>query len=266
MNRQVTCNNCGGSFSIEEPRCPYCSTLNPSGAESAYMRELEGLKDETDKLDDAVQQDLKVDFGRNAKRIVLIVAIVVALVIAGALATRAVTEGEQQQAIHEYQVREAFREQHFETFDDLYESGDDAALSEYVWSLSDDPGFEAVYYWNHIGYLEVYNDWEALRSFEDVMKVNHLGIDDYTWAASVAIRLGFQEAIPRYHPYSLSMEEETRAKPYREFAREFLRSMLQMNEEDTLSFITECADDADGLLKDKLERNLKARLSDLGTL
>lgn len=266
MRQMVTCPNCGAEFSSAEAKCPYCGTLNPSGAESAFMQELEGIRDETDALDDAVQRNLKADFGRSTKRVVLIVIAVIVVVASLATIAKVVNDGEEQRALHEYQVREAFRERHFATFDDLYEKGDDEALSEYVWSLTDDPGFDAVFYWSHIGYLEAYNDWEALKSTEADIEKGSLGIDDCTWAASVAIRLGYPETISPRHSYSMTKEEETRAAPYREYARGFLQSMLQMTEEETLTFVYECVDERDGIIDDKLERNLKHRLRELGTI
>ena len=33
----MMCPNCGASFSEDEPRCPYCGTLNPGGAEIEYL-------------------------------------------------------------------------------------------------------------------------------------------------------------------------------------------------------------------------------------
>ena len=266
MRQLVTCPNCGAEFSNAEAKCPYCGTLNPSGAESAFMHELEGIRDDTDALDDAVQRDLKADFGHSAKRVVLIVVAVIVIVASLATVFKVVNDGEEQRALHDYQVREAFRDRYFTTFDELYEKGDDAALSEYVWSLTDDPGFDAVFYWNHVGYLEAYNDWEALKSFEAEVQQGSPRMDDYAWAASVAIRLGYPEAIPSHHSYTMSKEEETRAASYRKYARVLLQSMLQMSEDETLSFIERNVDEKDGLLDDELKRNLKQRLSELGTV
>ena len=266
MNQQVTCPNCGAGFSGEEPRCPYCGAINPSGAESAYMHKLESLRDETDKLDDDVQRNLEVDFGQNSKRIIKVVAIVVVVLIAVFFAVKAVSGIAEQRELHDYKVREAFREQYFDEFNRLYESGDDAALSTLAWSLTDDPGFEAIFTWKHIEYLEAYNDWEALKSTEVEIQEGSLDLEDYTWVVSVAIRLGYPDAVPSHQSYALTKEEEMRAAPFRQYAREFLKNTLQMNEEETLSFIDKCIDKQDGILDAELERNLKQRLSEIGTL
>ena len=44
MNKQnpkkentVSCKSCGASFSADLPNCPYCGTMNLSGAEKDYM-------------------------------------------------------------------------------------------------------------------------------------------------------------------------------------------------------------------------------------
>lgn len=265
MSQNVECPNCGAGFSNEEPRCPYCGALNPSGAESAYMHELADLRDETDKLDDDVNHVLKAELRRSVKRIFLVAVIVIVALIGIALGVRAINEGAEQRELHDYKVREAFREQYFDEFDRLYDTGDDAALSTFVWSLTDDPGFDAIFSWKHVDYLEAYNDWEALKATEAELQENALALDDYAWAVKIAIRLGYPETLLRNQSYVLSKEEENRAAPYREYARHFLKETLQMSEDEALSFINECVDDRDGILDDVLERNLKQRLSAIGT-
>ena len=50
----VICPNCGGTYSIEEPKCPFCGTLNPVGAEKEYMGKLRDIEEDTGRLADDV--------------------------------------------------------------------------------------------------------------------------------------------------------------------------------------------------------------------
>lgn len=265
-NAQVTCPNCGAGFSDLEPRCPYCGALNPHGAEIAYMQELENLKEVTDDLDDNVKGNLKASFQNNAKRIVRLVVIIVVAIAAFVLINTFINKSDEQQKIRDFQARESFREQHFAEFDRLYESGDDAALSTYVWDLMDDPGFDALYSWKHVGYLETYNDWEALKASESEIQKGTFGIDDYTWSVSVALRLAYPYVNAGYQIGPLAEDEEARAAPYRAFALQFLKDTLKMNEGELSTFIAECTDEHGEIIDDKLKSALTQRLRALGTL
>lgn len=263
---QVTCPNCGAGFSDVEPRCPYCGALNPHGAEIAYMQELESLKEVTDDLDDNVQGNLKASFQNNAKRIVRLIVIIVVAIIAFVLINSFINKNDEQQKVRDFQARESFREQYFPEFDRLYESGDDAALSEYVWSLMDEPGFDALYSWKHVGYLEAYNDWEALKASESEIQKGTFGIDDYMWSVSVALRLAYPNVNAGYQTSPLTEEEEARAAPYRAFALQFLKDTLKMDEGELAIFIDNCTDEHGEIMDDKLKSTLTQRLRVLGTL
>ncbi|MBQ9042000.1 MAG: hypothetical protein IJ111_04215 [Eggerthellaceae bacterium] len=83
-NETTTCPNCGAGFSNTASKCPYCGALNPSGAEAAYMEQLEGLRQDTDDLDNEAMSDLKASVFSNGKsiiRVMLIVVIVIVLLV-----------------------------------------------------------------------------------------------------------------------------------------------------------------------------------------
>ena len=263
---QVTCPNCGAVFSDLEARCPYCGAFNPNGAEIAYLQELETIKEVTDNLDDDVQGSLKASFRGNAKGIIRLIVVIVVAIMAFILINTFVNKNDEQQKVRDFQARESFREQYFPEFDRLYESGDDAALSEYVWSWMEDPGFDALYSWRHAGYLEAYNDWEALKASESEMQKGTFRIDDYTWSVSVAMRLAYPNVNSGYQINQLTEEEEARAAPYRAFALQFLQNTLQMDEGKIKSFVDACTDEQGAIMDDELKSTLTQRLRELGTL
>lgn len=263
---QIVCPNCGAGFSAEDARCPYCGELNPSGAESAYMNTLSELREDTSELVEHAQDDLDASLQRNVKRtIAIVVGVVLAL---GALFAigNFMDKHEERQELKSYQAREAFRVQYFPEFDRLYEAGDYDALSSYVWSLMNDPGFDALFSWKHVGFLEVHDGWEAIRSVEDDIEAGTCGIDDYTWTVLLALRLAQLDAKDSPPSATLSQDEEERAAGYRAYAWQFLQDKLQMSRDEVASF-ADAAKDSEGHIEEgTLKQSLEAHLRQIGAL
>ena len=263
---QVQCFNCGAVHSVDDPRCPYCGALNPAGAEKTYMNELDDLKDETGQLAEEVEDDFSDSVQGNAKRIVRIAIIVIAAIAVMFFAYNCMEKHDERQEVKSYQARESFRQQHFEELDRLYESGDDAALSEYAWSLTDEPGFDALFTWEHADYLEVYNDWETIKFAQFEFHEGKGDIEDYVWTVSLAIELARLDESGQRAYDQLTDAEEKRAAEYRAFAWEFLEDTLQMNKDDVAAFVASVLDDEGSVDDNKLKRNLEPRLRELGTI
>ena len=263
---QVKCFNCGAVHSVDDPRCPYCGALNPVGAEKAYMNELDDLKDETDQLAEDAEDDFGDSVQSNAKRIALIVVAVVAAIAVMFFAYNCMERHDERQEVKSYQARESFRQQHFQELDRLYEAGDDAALSEYAWSLADEPGFDALFSWEHVDYLEVYNDWETIKFAQSEFHEGKGDIEDYAWTVSIAIELARLDESGQRTYDQLTDAEEKRAAEYRAFAWEFLEDTLQMNKEEITAFAASVLDDEGSVDDKKLKRNLEPRLRELGTI
>ena len=85
--RQVECPNCGAVFDAEETRCPYCTYMNPEGAEAKYLKDLENKRRDLDNVDDQVRDGYRKEIKKSAgtaMKVVLITALVLA-VLGGAL-------------------------------------------------------------------------------------------------------------------------------------------------------------------------------------
>ena len=261
---QVICPNCGGTVPADAARCPYCGALNPDGAEKAYLDALEDLRDETDKLDDDVRRGLAADLRGSAKRTVVIVGTVVALFILVFFAVRCSSASEEHREIQGYQERESFKEQHFAELDRLYEAGDDAALSAYALSLLDEPGYEALYSWEHGAYLEACHDWEALEAIRAEIQDGSAKTDDYVWAVSAAMRLAQLDAEGKLQANALAADEEARLAERRVSALQFLQDLLQMSAEEVEAFAVSIEDERGNVERDKLKEGLELRLGQLG--
>lgn len=262
----VACPECGAFLTIADARCPYCGALNPVGAEKAYMASLDGIKDETGKLADNAIGRILASLRKNTARTVA-VAVVAALALAGLLFIPGyLDKQDEQQALRDFQAREAFRTAHFQEFDRLYEAGDFDALSAYIWSLSDDPGFDALFSWSHVGLLEAHDDWEALRSVTGDIGPDSLTLDDYTWLTSVAFRLAQLDGDAESRQATLSAEDKELTTEYRAYARQLLRDTLQMDDSQIASFADDVRDDQGYLDRGKLRQALDSHLRRIGTL
>ena len=263
---QVACPNCGASYSIDEASCPYCGGFNPAGAEKAYMEELDDIKHDTGELAEDARRGFMANLQQNTRRIVIVAIVVVAAIAAIFLIANGLDKRDEQQEIKSYQARESFREKYFPEFDRLYEAGDDEALSEYVWSLVDAPGFDALQSWEHYGYLEVHDDWEVVKVADAHFKNAQEGIDDYVWVVSKAIHLVGLDAGDWRSSAQLTEQEEARAADYRAFGWTFLQETLQMNKEEVTAFAESVLDERGNVDRDKLQRKLEPRLKELGTI
>jgi len=263
-NGRVVCPNCGGDFSIEDSRCPYCDALNPQGAEKAYMNTLEDLMDETEELAEDAEEGIETAIKSNARWILILAIAVLSIIVVSVAAIRCADSSDERREVESYQTRENFRSEHFPEFDRLYEEGDDAVLSAYVWSLMNEPGFDAVFSWKHIRCLEAYDDWEALNAFGEEVERGQPRVDDYAWATSVAIRLACLDAEGKRSSAALTKEEEKRVAGYRDYAWRFLQDMLQMNAEEVEAFAVSVQDSQGNTQIDKVKEGLEQRFGQLG--
>lgn len=261
---QVICPNCAAEFSVEEPRCPYCGKLNPTGAENAYMRTLDGIKDDTEDLADDAEENFESGLRQNTGKVIVVVVAVVALLATLFLVANLLGKSEEQRELMDFQAREAFRTQYFGEFDRLYEAGDDAALSSYVWNLAEEPGFDALFSWEHSDYLWVHDDWEAIQAVSRHLEEGKGDFDDYLWSVEVALRLAGYDASDSYRYAELSPDEKERAAAYFAYAQQFLRDTLQMNDDEVAAFAEGTKDEYGDIQEEKLRQNLRERLESLG--
>ena len=263
--KQIVCPNCAAVFSADEACCPYCGDFNPTGAEKAYMEELDDIRRDTGELAQDAQEGFAANLQRNTKRTITIAILVIAALITLFALVNCMNSNEERRALQDYQAREAFRTQYFAEFDRLYEAGDDDALSDYAWNLTDDPGFDALFSWEHADFLAFHDGWATLRSAEADIAAGTCGIDDYTYLVELALRLVQLDESDRLFD-ALSPEEEERAAGYRTYAWQFLEETLQMDRDEITAF-AKAAEDAQGFVETgKLRQELENRLRHIGTL
>ena len=78
---RMICSNCGAEFDGNEPKCPYCGQLAPSGAERAHMEKLRALEQATEELGEIPEELYRQDLRRQSKRLLIIVGIAAGVVL-----------------------------------------------------------------------------------------------------------------------------------------------------------------------------------------
>lgn len=80
---KITCSSCGAQIDPNLPKCPYCDTLIPVGAEAEYMEKLNDIREDMEELKEvpveAVKKELRYQ-GRRIGKILLICAAVAAVI------------------------------------------------------------------------------------------------------------------------------------------------------------------------------------------
>lgn len=266
MPAPMLCANCGAGFSADETRCPYCGALNAGGAERAYMEALDDIKEDTEELASDAQRGFTTNLHGNARRAVRIILAVIVVMTALFLAFNAMNGNEEQRAIESYQARESFRTQHFAEMNRLYAAGDDEALSDYVLNLVDEPGYDAVFAWEHYAFLEALYDYGALQMFMDDARAASAGLEDYTWAVSTAMRLAQLDDAALTSYSTQSETDEKRAAEYRAFAWSYLEDELQMDKQEVIAFADEARDEYGYIQRDELSRKLEPLLRQRGAI
>lgn len=148
---QIKCPNCGAVFEAKEDKCPYCGYINPGGAEAKFLRDLEGKRQELDKVDDEARQEYKDEMkagGKKALKLVCIVAIAIAVIIGVLLGVdKLIMDNGREIPVAEEMVWEHTA---FQEYDELFEAEEYEVLMQ---RIADD-GDEGHEPWNWEHYDE----------------------------------------------------------------------------------------------------------------
>ena len=76
---RTVCGSCGASFDKDEPKCPYCGTLNPYGAEKEYKEKLEDIREKLDVVDDIAKASYIGPLKKGVQAFLIVFAISMAI-------------------------------------------------------------------------------------------------------------------------------------------------------------------------------------------
>ena len=144
--KQVECPNCGAVFDVGETRCPYCSYINPEGAEAKYLKDLENRRRDLDSVDDQVRSGYRKEIKKSAGtalKTVLIIALILAVAIGGFVyAENRLFYPDRD----DYAAELAWEHQRFPQYDSLFEA---EAYEELMAALAEDGEAHDVWNWEH---------------------------------------------------------------------------------------------------------------------
>ncbi|MBQ8278617.1 MAG: hypothetical protein IJZ23_02130 [Roseburia sp.] len=169
MAKLIICNSCGAEFSNEEPKCPYCGTMNYDGAEKEYFEKLEDIREDVEELNAVPMQETKAELKKQGRFIKKIVTVVLVLaVIFGVILFL-------QEKSYDRDEKEDFlwQQENYPKMNAMYEAGEyDELIAFYRKAQEDD---RLLYEWEHADFVdtyisveEFYGDLEYMESYEDI--------------------------------------------------------------------------------------------------
>ena len=256
-DRIIICPSCGGDFSNSEAKCPFCGTMNPEGAERAFMNELGQIKADISELPDDVQGEVDEGIKDNSRKMVKIAVIVLISIFVIVLIGKGITKISVNREIDEYRAEENFKKVHFPELNRLYEERNPDALMDYALNLLDDSGYGAIFSWNHYGYLDSYLNYCHLKDTDEYMKEENLDLDSTVVAVRCALELSYISHTRQYLHTDFSSEDLEDLEGYKEYALDFLRRVLGMTSEEVDAFAKDIIGNQPYVDHFKLEKALK---------
>ncbi|MBQ9135692.1 MAG: hypothetical protein IJX66_06320 [Lachnospiraceae bacterium] len=154
----MICNQCGAEFDSNLLQCPYCHSENRKEAKRQKKQILEGYDREAENIKNEAEGYAGKTAGRWTKKLLLgigvVLAIGVLLTVVYLFCTRILVKAEY-----------AGKDAQLAKLEELYQAGDYAALSEYMWE-------EDLYGRDYDKYGEL---WEVYAELEDMVQdVEHM--------------------------------------------------------------------------------------------
>lgn len=75
IEMKIICSYCGAEIEDSLPKCPFCDTLIPQGAEADYMEKLYDIQEDMEELKDVPSEIMKTEIkhqGKRMKKVILI--------------------------------------------------------------------------------------------------------------------------------------------------------------------------------------------------
>lgn len=122
-----TCPNCGAVCDNTQPRCPYCGTLIPEGAQQEYMEKLSALREDMAELGAAPGAAVKAELRRQGRRIRRICTLLLAAAAILALLMFLQDKRWQRDNTADY----IWQHENYPYMTELYEAGDFETLRDF---------------------------------------------------------------------------------------------------------------------------------------
>jgi hypothetical protein len=234
------CGNCGGEITEKDAYCPYCGVMNVRAAETEYMEKLEDIRENTEKLGDEGRRHTEKEvrrIGKIAGRVFIIVAILVLGLFAFSWAMDHVLFGSGRDARKEA----AFKEKYFPKLDELYESGDMEATSDYMNEIGGEDGAEVLMMWPHYKFISYYSEYRYIQEVQGMELNSDFWDRRYGDILYAGIELIYQAGY--FGQKKMSAEETEKVKEYAGEAERIFAEYFSLDKSDLDEIYEDCVDE-----------------------
>lgn len=234
----MICDNCGGTFAEDAPKCPYCGAMYFAGASAAYDKKIEDLTDDLADLADDAAVVYKQTMRRHIKYIVIMLGIAVLVVVITVLLAYRSNISSNRNA-EDYRAQLAWAQTAYPMLDAWYEAGDFDAILAYQEELQNDKTNNYnLYDWEH------YDFWSAYYTYTDCLEIiTRYENNETIWEGELISAMLF--AMETYEPttYQIYTDEELELlTEYRAEVFLFLQEILNVTTQDFEDFYSQAAD------------------------
>ena len=160
MEKKIICPSCGGEFSEELSKCPYCCSLNLKGAEREYLGKLEDIRENLEELEKIPEQEAAAAIRSKGKMtfVVIVSVLAAAAVIAG---VSWYLSGRQER---KDEADFIWEQNHIPVFNELYENGEYEEMMALYWDAAEEEHYLTD--WEHKEFCRIY---EAMLSVQETL-------------------------------------------------------------------------------------------------
>lgn len=162
MADKIICTSCGGEFEDNLPKCPFCGSMNLSGAEAEYMDKLDDVREDMEELEDTPIEETRKEIrkqGRFLKKTFLVIAVI----LVGLIVIWGIHEKLYSRYDRDAKADYLWQKENFPMMDQLYQ---ERKYDELVEFLNSDAAIDKpVWEWEHYEMIETYGATKDLQYY-----------------------------------------------------------------------------------------------------
>ena len=167
QKKQIYCTQCGAVIPPGEARCQYCGSSYAPEAENEYMRRLDQVRRDLEKVGNVGAETSRTESGRVRRRVLRILVTILVL----SAAVYGLFLYQQRRGNIDRRREYAWRAENLPELDRLYEEGDYEALMQ-AWHKAQEDGY-SLYDWEHTAFCEFY---EAAAFAGETLRMREKGL------------------------------------------------------------------------------------------
>ncbi|MBS6196500.1 MAG: zinc ribbon domain-containing protein [Clostridiales bacterium] len=236
------CSNCGAQLKETDAKCPYCGTINAIGAEAEYMDKLEDIREETEDLAELPPEEYSQHLKHHGKFALKIALGVAVLCLTIFLIFLGVSHFRNSREKMHLQEQLAFEKKFFPVLDELYAAGDDRKVYEYLITLYEEEGSDALFSWEHEEYFYYYGHYLEVTRLKKLLEDKSYTEDDLNYGFYCALQLAMEE-VQEFGRRQMSEEDLQKIASFQEESIKFLNEAFQLTVQEVNEAYEACCDD-----------------------